>query len=131
MRHERRKLILSFVVTIVFGATSFPAIYTGLGIVLPASQSITLDSDRGRGKSASKNEVTERSEPERPSLSFRESLSVPKSRLDILHGSRSYQLSREPHSLLVEIAVGLSALFGISAGVVYRSRVRRKQPLAR
>lgn len=126
MHTKRSKLISSMVAAIVLGATSFPAIYTGLGIALPASQSITFDLDPERKDTASRIDAFGRNESVDENLSFRESLSIPKRRFDILRDSRSYQLSREPHAQLIELAGGFSILIALGAGLAWYSRSVRQ-----
>ena len=123
----RENLVPSLVAAVVLGATAFPALYTGLGAALPASQTIVFTPDRAADAPEPQSEAAGRREFVRHGLSFRESLSLPADAPGILDGSTRYRLTRDPHPLLFELAAGLSMLIGVGAGLAWNARTRRRQ----
>lgn len=123
----RDNLIPSIVAAVVFGATVFPAVHTGLGLALPASQTIIFPVDPGHAEPESQADASRRSEFVRQDLSFRESLSAPESGPGLLLASRSYQLRRNPHPLLFELAAAVSMLIAVGAGLALNARATRRQ----
>lgn len=112
-----RAILSSILAAAIMGLTSFPAVYVGLGIALPASQSIHQPSNDLKGDAA--HAIVEKSEHR--SLSFTESLSL-QSNQETSHPAVSYRLTREPSPLLEEFSIGVSIAIALVAGFMWRSR---------
>ncbi|NKI34348.1 hypothetical protein HFP89_04135 [Wenzhouxiangella sp. XN79A] len=122
--HKRRALDLFAIAA--FTTAIFPAIYMFIGFVLPASQTIELPSNVAHGAHEQRLDADAIVVSTSDSLTFSESLSLPKARDERNLIAGAYRLTRHPNPLLTELSIALS-LLAAGAGWFFRSRTISKR----